>query len=225
MRLANDAADSGANASEIYTTRINSYLRFIRVVGYPQGLRAHFMQSPDLHPGLRVLDAGCGTGVTTLALRSALEARGMSAGRMDAFDLTPAMLEQFRTTLDSSEIKGIDLDRADVLRLETLPEDWKDYDLLITASMLEYVSRSDFPKALRAIRARLRRGGKLQLFITRNNVLMRPLIERWWAANLYTRSELRVALEDAGFIDPTFGHFRFPYRHLDLWGHVVSARV
>ena len=155
-RLANEVVGAPAAASQLYSERADAYLRFIRAVGYPRGLRAAFMKSPELGSGMRLLDAGCGTGVTTLALRSALEARGMSA---------------------------------------------------------------------RALRGRLHARGKLLLFITRNNALMRPLIEHGWAANLYTQAELRSALEDAGFTEPSVRRFPFPYRYLDVWGHVVSARA
>ncbi|MFV1978219.1 MAG: class I SAM-dependent methyltransferase [Myxococcota bacterium] len=220
-----DSVGAQTTASELYSERAQTYLRFIRSVGYPQGLRAIFMGSSVLSSDLRVLDAGCGTGVTTLALRSALAARGMPARRIDAFDLTPAMLGRFRSTLAASGIEDVELARADVLALETLPREWSNYDLVVTASMLEYVPRESFPVALRGLRGRLREGGKLLLFITRNNALMRPLIGRWWEANLYTRAEIRVALKEAGFIDTSFGRFPFPYRHLDLWGHAVSARA
>ena len=225
MRPADEVAGAAAAAKLIYTGRADAYQRFIRLVGYPQALRAVFMKSPALGPGLRVLDAGCGTGVTTLALRSALEARGMSAAAIDAFDLTPAMLSRFRATLAASGIEGVRLAQADVLQLDTLPRDWSNYDLLVTASMLEYVPRSNFPEALRALHGRLRKGGTLLLFITRNNALMRPLIGRWWSADLYTRAELSFALEDAGFSELSFDHFPRPYRVLDAWGHVVAARA
>jgi ubiquinone/menaquinone biosynthesis C-methylase UbiE len=211
--------------SQLYTERADAYLRFVHCMGYPRGLRSVFMKSPALCPGLRILDAGCGSGTTTFALRSAAEARGIPIGAIDAFDLTPAMLERFRRALDQSRIEGVRLEEADVLRLDTLPDRWNDYDLVVTASMLEYVPRSSFPTALRALRERLRAGGTLLLFITRNNVLMRPLIGRGWSANLYTRTDLVVAFEDAGFGEPAFGHFPFPYRYLDVWGHVVTARA
>lgn len=117
------------------------------------------------------------------------------------------------------------LAQADVLKLETLPLAWNDYDLVVTASMLECVPRSSLPAALRALRQRLHERGTLLLFITRNNALMKPLIERWWSANLYTGAELRDVLEDAGFSEWSFGHFPLPYRYLDVWGHAVSARA
>ena len=225
MRLANEVASAPAAATQLYSERSDAYLRFIRAVGYPRGLRAAFMKSPALGPGLRILDAGCGTGVTTFALRSALEAREMPSCPIDAFDLTPAMLSRFRATLAASGIQGVRLAQADVLQLDALPQTWSDYDLIVTAAMLEYVPRSSLPAALRALRGRLHARGTLLLFITRSNALMRPLIERWWSANLYTRTQLRGALEDAGFSELLFGHFPLPYRYLDVWGHVVSARA
>ncbi len=225
MRRASEVASAPAVATGLYSERSDAYLRFIRAVGYPRGLRAAFMKSPALGPGLRILDAGCGTGVTALALRSALEAQGMPSCPIDAFDLTPAMLSRFRVTLAASGIEGIRLAQADVVQLDTLPQTWSDYDLVVTSAMLEYVPRSSLPAALRALRGRLHPRGTLLLFITRSNALTRPLIERWWSANLYTRAELRRALEDAGFRELSFGHFPFPYRYLDVWGHVVSARA
>lgn len=213
------------DASQLYTEHADAYLRFIRFMGYPRGLRAAFLRSPALGPDLRVLDAGCGTGTTTLALRSAAEARGISIDGIDAFDLTPAMLDRFRATLDRSGIEDVRLAQADVLQLASLPDSWRDYDLVISASMLEYIPRSSFPTALRGLRRRLRAGGRFLLFITQNNILMRPLIGRAWSANLYSRSELEAALSDASFDSVRFGRFPFPYRHLDVWGHVVTARA
>ncbi len=213
------------DASQLYTEHVDSYLRFIRLMGYPRGLRAAFLKSPALAPDLRILDAGCGTGTTSLALRAATEARGFPIAAMDAFDLTPTMLDHFRATLDRSGIEDVRLAQADVLKLETLPETWNDYDLVVSTSMLEYVRRSSFPDALRGLRQRLRAGGTFLLCITRDNFLMRPMIGRAWSANLYSREELVAALAQAGFGDITFDRFPFPYRHLDIWGHIVRART
>lgn len=129
--------DVRVDATQLYTERADAYLRFVHFVGYPQGLRAAFLKSPALGADMRILDAGCGTATTTLALRSAASARGISSGTIDAFDLTPAMLDRFRATLDQSGIEDVRLAQADVLRLDTLPQSWNDYDLVVTASMLE----------------------------------------------------------------------------------------
>jgi len=156
--------DEPTDIPELYTEHADAYQRFVRSLGYPQGLRAAFLKSPALVPDMHILDAGCGTGITTLALRQALEARGISNGEIDAFDLVPAMLDRFRARLARFDIENVRLAQADVLNLDTLPPTWSDYDLVVTASMLEYVVRSKLPTALRALRQRLRSGGTLLLF-------------------------------------------------------------
>jgi ubiquinone/menaquinone biosynthesis C-methylase UbiE len=50
------------DARQFFTERHDTYARFIRIMRYPQGLRAFFLASPLVRSGLRVLDAGCGTG-------------------------------------------------------------------------------------------------------------------------------------------------------------------
>ena len=208
----------------LYTERSRSFVRFVRFVRYPQGLRAYFLKSPLLRSNLRVLDAGCGTGIVTLALREALLSRGFHPGILQGFDLTPIMLEGFRQTLRTRAIEGVNLVQADVLQLDTLPAGWKKFDLIVTAAMMEYLPRQSLVDALRGLRSRLNEAGSVLLFITRRNWLMRPLIARWWDANLYEATELEDSFRLAGFSTITFGTFPFPYPHLSLWGHVIQAK-
>jgi SAM-dependent methyltransferase len=207
-----------------FTERHDVYARFIRWVRYPQALRRFFLASPLLRPGLRVLDAGCGTGALTLAVRDALARRGMPPAALHAFDLTPAMLDRLRATLRRRGVDDVVLARADVLRLGALPPGWTGYDLVVSASMLEYVPRQRFAEALRGLRSLLRDDGRLVLFVTRRNPLTRILIGRWWASNLYGRAELRDAFRAAGFSATTFRRFPLAALHLTVWGHVVEAR-
>src|SRR5512145_881277 len=118
-----------ADPVQLFSERSESYVRFVRFVRYAQGLRAYLLGSPLLRSGLRVLDAGCGTGIVTFALCDALLRRGLVPGVMHAFDLTPAMLERFRRTLHERAVGGVDLAEANVLELHALPPSWSNYDL------------------------------------------------------------------------------------------------
>ena len=206
----------------MFTDRTEGYTRFIGAVLYPQGLRAFFRAAPFLRSGLKVLDAGCGTGVVTFGLHDALVRRGFTPGPMYAFDLTPAMLDRFRERLRAREIT-VELTQADVLHLSELPEGWNEYDLVVSASMLEYIPRVQFSSALAGLRRLLRDDGRLILFITRRNWLTRPLIGRWWASNLYGAAELLDAFRTAGFHGAAFASFPLPFRYLATWGYVVVA--
>ena len=117
----------------------------------------------------------------------------------------------------------MELTQCDVLQLDALPAGWKDYDLVVSASMLEYVPPDRFVTALRGLRGLLRADGHFVLFITKRNWLMRPLIGRWWDSHLYTAAELTHALGQAGFRKATFGAFPLLFKYLAPWGHIVEA--
>ena len=212
-----------ADAQRLFTERPDLYARFIRAVRYPQGLRAFWNASPLLRPGIRVLEAGCGTGALTFGLWDAAVRRRMQLDRFDAFDLTPAMLDRLRAALARRTVHAIRLAEADVLRLDVLPPSWRDYDLVVSASMLEYVPRPRFVEALRGLRERLGPEGRFVLFVTRRNPFTRLLIGRWWQSNLYTAAELAEAFAAAGFSTVRFPGFPLAARHLAAWGHVVEA--
>jgi ubiquinone/menaquinone biosynthesis C-methylase UbiE len=215
---------STSDVVKFFTAQHAVYDRFIHWVGYPLGLRSFFEHSQLLRSDLRVLDAGCGTGAVTTALHEALLRRGFVPGTIDAFDLTPAMLQHFREKAKRRGIERLETTQADVLQLDELPVGWANYDLIVSASMLEYVPRERLAEALAALRGRLAVQGRLILFITKRNWLTRPLVGWWWRSNLYNRQELANAFRDAGFTRPEFRAFPPAASHLATWGHIVEAR-
>jgi cyclopropane fatty-acyl-phospholipid synthase-like methyltransferase len=188
-------------------------------------MRALLERSGLLRPKLRVLDAGVGFGTATFALLDALRAKDVAAQAIDAFDLTPAMLDQFQAELDSRGITLVRHKQANVLELDyQLSPTWRDYDLIISASMLEYVPKQSLPHALSALSARLAQDGSLLAVITRKNWITKILIEWWWYAARYSRKDLQEAFASAGFGDLAFLRFPFRYFWQSVSNHVVLAK-
>src|SRR4029450_8596089 len=133
---------------------------------------------------------GWGQAPPPLAVPAARVERAVTPGCLDAFDLTPAMLERFRKTLETLGITLVEAGQANVLEMDTLPTAWTNYDLIVTASMLEYLPRERLSEALAALGKRLNESGRLVVFITRRNWLTRLLIGWWWESNLYHKDEL-----------------------------------
>ena len=135
------------------------------------------------------------------------------------------MLARFRAELDSRGISQVRVKQADVLALdEQLPSSWTKYDLIVSASMLEYVARPELSSALLALGARLEGHGTLLAVITRKNWVTKVLIEWWWQATGYSRRELRETFAAAGFRDLVFSRFPFRYFWQNFSNHVVVAK-
>jgi len=131
---------------KLYTASLNTYRAFISFFRSREGIRALVESSEFLRPGLRALDAGAGFGTATFALLDALRQRRIEPHVIDAFDLTPAMLEQFQGELDARGVNQIRLKQGNVLTLWQFPPSWSDYDLIVSASMLEYGREQIFPR-------------------------------------------------------------------------------
>jgi ubiquinone/menaquinone biosynthesis C-methylase UbiE len=61
----------------LYTRRVGVYDRFVQAFGHRQGLAAMLGDSGGLAAGQRILDAGCGTGLSILAITEAFRRAGM----------------------------------------------------------------------------------------------------------------------------------------------------
>lgn len=175
----------------LYTKQSRFYQWFfIEVLGWGKQLEAFFHNSNYLSPNLKILDAGCGTGIVTRILYSIAEQQVRDI-QFHAFDLTPAMLEVFCEWIAEKGIKNIELTQANVLLLEEqLPSHWREYDLVISATMLEYIQKPKVTEAVSNLKHLLKSKGTLLVFVTRRNFLTRWLAQGWWKANVYEEKEI-----------------------------------
>lgn len=215
---------------DLYTRRTQGYLRLLTFLRAYPALRAFFAQTSLISrsSGHRILDAGCGTGMETLALRDAMakqELEGREATVFHAFDLTPAMLDIFRQRLDAKNISSdeVSLICCDVLKLNELPASWCDYDVVVTGYMLEYLPRDKVADALRSLRSLLKEDGHILIFIAKRNCITRPLFGWWWDANLYNHTEVEDLVRQANFSHFVFRRLPQKYRHLSIFTHIVEA--
>jgi cyclopropane fatty-acyl-phospholipid synthase-like methyltransferase len=215
---------SQSDVEELYTTRIDRYESFIDFFRTSQGLRAVLRQSDLLRPDLRVLDAGCGFGSATFALIDALRAKNLGWEIIDAFDLTPAMLTRFSKRIDDRRAERIRVQRADVLELQALPHSWRNYDLVLSTSMLEYLRKHDLSYALAGLRERMAPAGRILVMITRRTPEARILVEWGWKAQSYSKPEIVQSFEAAGLRNQRFLRFPLRYAWLNRANYVVTAR-
>lgn len=216
-----DADTRAARVQELYTRCRRSYEPYVQAFGHRQGIQAVLESSPLLRPAQRILDAGCGSGLSLVAIARALRRRGYEYESLHGFDLTPAMLTQCQETLRREEIERAELREADVTRLdEQLPGEWTGYDLILCASMTEYVPREHLVTALAALRARLAPSGRLLLIVTRKGFLPTQWI---WQCGGYTGGELRSAFDEAGYQLVRFRRYPLAFAWLNIADHVVEA--
>jgi cyclopropane fatty-acyl-phospholipid synthase-like methyltransferase len=160
----------------------------------------------------------------TFAFIEAMASRGLKYESVHAFDLTQAMLSRFQTSLNACGINDVQLRQADVLAPDQLPQSWMEYDLILSASMLEYLPKSELPLALAELRKRLSPNGTLFIVITKKSPEAKILIEWWWRSEGYSRDELHQVFAAGGFRDVTFRRFPDKYFWLNGGSYAIEAR-
>jgi cyclopropane-fatty-acyl-phospholipid synthase len=105
----------------------------------------------DVRPGSDVLEIGCGWG----ALAGML---GHEGARVTGLTLSPAQLAYARAAMEADGLRG-----QVQLALRDYRDETGSYDRIVSVEMLEAVGENYWPDYFRALRARLRPGGKAVL--------------------------------------------------------------
>lgn len=187
----------------LYQQRAKVYQRFfVDFLQWEKVLETFFQANNFLGSGLKIMDAGCGTGSVTKVLYRLARQQGLADIGFYGFDLTPAMLALFQQWIEAEEAQGIRLQQADVLDLQDqLPSDWRGYDWVISSAMLEYLHEEKRDQALRNLKGLLHEKGNILFFLTKRTWIARWTGGKWWGTNLFDRDEFAADLAQAGFTD------------------------
>lgn len=172
---------------------------FVDFLGLGKRFEKFFLKSNYLKSGIKVLDAGCGSGALLIALYEVAHKRSFKNITYHGFDLTQTMLDHFSALNGIRGISDIELRKADLMHVYQLPKEWRNYDIIISNGMLEYISEPEFVKALQNLKLLLKNDGTLLIFACKKNILTSFLIEWWWKARTFKVNEINIALQRAGF--------------------------
>ena len=138
---------------------------------------------PNMPDGYRVLEVGCGTGNTLRVLE-----RACTRGTVIGMDLFDEGLRIARQRVSCELVQG---------NIDDMPVPG-DFDLICAFDVLEHLR--DDTQALRALRQRLRPGGRLLLTVPAHMNLWSYSDEAAEHCRRYGTGQLRSTLEGAGFI-------------------------
>ena len=184
-----------------YQQRAKQYQRFfVDFLQWEKVLERFFTENNFLRPGMRILDAGCGTGSVTKVLYRLARQKEMNDISFYGFDLTPAMLALFHAWVNAEGAHGVHLRQADVLDLQDqLPRDWNGFHWVVSSAMLVYIPEEKRDQALRNLKGLLNEQGQILLFLTKRNWITRWTGAKWWGTNLFNQDEVIASLQHAGF--------------------------
>jgi SAM-dependent methyltransferase len=198
---------------EFFSRRAALYdFAFFKLSPFMPVVRSILKDRRVLTSNMKVLDAGAGTGLATRVLYSLAREEGLSGIVFHAFDLTQAMLDVFHRWIHAEGAENAISTRVqDVLDLDTLPQTWSDYDLIVTSTMLEYVPTASLDKAVAGLLGLLKPGGKMIWLLSGRTLPMRLFVGWLWRANLYSKSEIDAVLAKAGAANVEYLSLPRPY--------------
>jgi ubiquinone/menaquinone biosynthesis C-methylase UbiE len=139
MEYALTATKTEAKAGSFYDRIAGAYDLTFKLNGYGRSLDQYFAKNPlPVSRGARILDAGCGTGLLTLALLRAIS----FPVKITALDLSATSIVAAKKAVDQGRGRKQDVSymQGNVL---SLPFEDNTFDLVVTSGALEYVPLED----------------------------------------------------------------------------------
>lgn len=112
--------------------------------------------------------------------------------------------------------------QADILNVDVLPADWKEYDLIVFSGLIEYLPKEEIINALLNLKKLLKPEGRLVAFVSRKTVFNK-IIQHWWKQALFEEQEVGELFRQAGF-RIILKQMPFPDNYLHQWCYVIEAR-
>ncbi len=179
--------------ARFYDLAAPAWTRKLDRIGFPEAYEAMLRRvvgsenTVTAGPRLRVLDCGVGTGALSGALAKALP----SPFRLDAIDISPAMLDRADDNLRKAGLE-VSLRQGDMRRL---PYGDGVFDIAMTAHVLEHMPDPDV--ALGEMVRVLKPGGLLIACITRRSALG-AYVQLKWRTHRVTTAEAERWLAESG---------------------------
>jgi demethylmenaquinone methyltransferase/2-methoxy-6-polyprenyl-1,4-benzoquinol methylase len=167
--------------------------------GFEVAHHAEALQLANIQEGQHVLDVACGTGRGTVGLAQAVGANG----RVDALDLSEAMLEQARTKIEKLELSDRVHFKQGNARELAYPDET--FDLVYNGYMFDLIPLDGFMPILKEMARVLKPGGKLVLVNMSKPDSRKTFFERiyemGWAVMPCRPVLMSPFLEPAGFTE------------------------
>lgn len=205
------------SAQQLYSTRWRFYVAMIALIGHRRSLKRFFKKRNILTDGMKIVDAGCGSGALMRSLWELAQEQDLTDVHFLGFDLTPEMLDQSQKWIDDTHATHVHLSQADLMNLP-LTDDLRQADLLVTAGMLEYIPKDQFVEALRHLRGLLKNDGRLFVFVSRTGFHNELLVGHLWHANLYSQQDLLASFQEAQLLVVDLKPFK-------TWGFAVELQA
>lgn len=160
---------------------------------------AEALQLADVQQGQRVLDVACGTGRGTVGLAQVVG----ETGRVDALDVSEAMIDQARRKIESLGLGDRVHFKQGNARELPYPDD--SFDIVYNGYMFDLIPLNGFLPIRREMARVLKPGGKLVLVNMSkpdaNKTFYEKVYEKGWAVMPCRPVLLSPYLEKAGFRD------------------------